>query len=173
MFRLLSKVFADTTMLYIPENRAAPTIESCSQYANHDNYSADRVDSNQVDRSGPAAGTSSTRDMYILPPKQEVQFLFNTYFQGIGTIFAFINEADVLNEYQNGRMQQPPKFRAVLLALMNMIWAHSCASMDKMHRETFYNRAVALLDSRTLERPGYELGKFIFFCLSNASTRPT
>jgi hypothetical protein len=166
MFRLLSKVFADTTMLYMPTNRAAPTIESCTQCGNHDNYPADRVISNQVDHSRPAAGMSSTRDIYILPSKQEVLFLFNTYFKNIGTLFPYINEADVLKEYQLGRMQQPPKFKAVFLALLNIIWAHACASLGKMQRETFYNKSVALLDLRTLERPGYELDRSTSYYLN-------
>ena len=159
MFRLLSKVFADTTILYLPTNKAAPTIEFCSQCGNHDNHRADRVISNQGDHSRPAAGMSSTRDMYLLPSKQEVLFLFNTYFKGIGTLFPYITEADVVDEYRKARMQQPPKFRAVFLALLNIMWAHACASLGKAQRETFYNRAVGLLDLGTLERPGYELGK--------------
>jgi hypothetical protein len=165
MFRLLSKVFADTTMLYMPISKAAPKIESYLHYANHDSYSTEDATSSQMNNSRPAPGMSTTRNIYILPSEQEVQFLFNTYFAGIGTLFPYINEADVLTEYRKGRAQHPPKFRAVFLASVNIIWAHACASVGKTQREIFYNRSLALLDLRTLERPGYELGKFISFCL--------
>lgn len=163
MFRLLSKIFADTIMLYMPTDRAAPLLESCSKCGNHDKYSANRVVSNQLDNSRPSTEKSSLREMYILPSKQEAQFLFGAYFRETSILFPYINEADVLGQYQKSRMQQPPKFRVVFLALLNIIWAHACASQSKVQRETFYNRAVALLDLRTLERPGYELGKFLSF----------
>lgn len=162
MFRLLSKVFADTTMLYMPISKAAPKIESCLDCANHDSYSTDDPTSNQTNHSRSALGISPTRNVYMLPSEQEVQFLFNAYFTGIGTPFPYINDADVSTEYRKARAQNPPKFRAVFLALVNIIWAHACASVGKTQREIFYNRSVALLDLRTLERPGYELGKFTF-----------
>lgn len=149
----------------MPTNRAASLLESCSKCGNHDKHSANRVVSNQLDHSRPAPEKSSPREMYILPTKQEALFLFGTFFRDIGTLFPYINEVDILDQYQKSRMQQPPKFRAVFLALLNIIWAHACASQSKVQRETFYNRAVALLDLRTLERPGYELGKFISFVL--------
>lgn len=100
------------------------------------------------------------KELYTLPSKEEATLLLDRFFSAIYMVLPYISKSGLLEEYHKATEQRPPKFRKVLLALLNIVWAHASASFGNPRREDFYQRSVALLDSRTLERPSYELGMF-------------
>ncbi|RDW89966.1 fungal specific transcription factor domain-containing protein [Aspergillus mulundensis] len=139
MFRLLSKIFAQTMMMYLPASGAAQGLDPCHHCAQR-HYEA----SNAGNDSAIAAAAPANSELYALPQKDDAATLLN-------------GKPALLEEYHKSVDQQPPRFRKVLLALLNIVWAHAAASLGSPRQETFYERSVALLDSRTLERPSYEL----------------
>ncbi|OOO12231.1 hypothetical protein OAory_01087010 [Aspergillus oryzae] len=152
MFRLLSSVFAETTMLYLPVSGVVKNLSSCYHCAQRHNQASQTGTCTRAE-----AGVSQALHETSLPPKEEALVLFERYFSTTNIVLPYIDKAILLEGYYNAVQQRPPKFRRVLLALCNIVWALAAASLGSLQRETFYKKAVALLDSRTLERPSYEL----------------
>ncbi|KAE8337811.1 hypothetical protein BDV24DRAFT_177280 [Aspergillus arachidicola] len=152
MFRLLSSIFAETTMLYLPVTRVVKNLSSCYHCEQRHNQASQTATCNLAE-----AGISQALSETSLPPKEEALVLFERYFSTTNFVLPYIDKAILLEGYYNAVQQRPPKFRRVLLALCNIVWALAAASFGSLRRETFYKKAVALLDSRTLERPSYEL----------------
>lgn len=154
MFRLLSSVFAETTMLYLPVSGVVKNLSSCYHCAQRQNQASQTGTCTRAE-----AGVSQALHETSLLPKEEALVLFERYFSTTNIVLPYIDKAILLEGYYNAVQQRPPKFRRVLLALCNIVWALAAASLGSLQRETFYKKAVALLDSRTLERPSYELGE--------------
>lgn len=142
-------------MMYLPADGAAQNLDSCYHCVRH-----------HSEVSTLAAGISEVRatplpnELYTLPSKEEAVLLLDRFFSTINMVLPYISKPDLLEEYHKATEQRPPKFRRVLLALLNIVWAHASASLGNARQEGFYRKSVALLDSRTLERPSYELGMF-------------
>jgi hypothetical protein len=84
--------------------------------------------------------------------------LFDRYFSTIGVVLPYVDKGTILNLYHGVTRVDLLKRRRTTLALLNIVWAHAAASLGSSQRETFYKKAVALMDSRDIERPSYELG---------------
>lgn len=97
-------------------------------------------------------------DIYSLPAKQEAVILIDRFFATTATVFPWINKSALLSQYHQARGQRPPRFRRASLALLNIIWAHASNSSHAARAERFYQRASALLDSKTLRGSSVELG---------------
>jgi hypothetical protein len=100
----------------------------------------------------------SSDSVYHMPLLGDAMALFDRYFSTIGVVLPYIEKAAVVRDYHTAMQLEPSKQRRTSLAVLNIVWAHAAASLHSPLQETFYKRAVALLDSRDLERPSYELG---------------
>lgn len=155
MFRLVSRIFAQTTMMYLPSDGVAQNLDSCYHCVQHHSEI-----STMAACSSEARATPVPNELYTLPPKEEATLLLDRFFCTVNMVLPYISKSDLLEEYHKATEQCPPKFRRVLLALLNIVWAHASSSLGNPRQEDFYRRSVSLLDSRTIERPSYELGIF-------------
>jgi len=83
-------------------------------------------------------------DAYALPCEQDA--------------FAFISKSKLLSEYQKARANKFKSLSRVSRALFNIVFAHGSQSLDASSTETFYLRALAVLDERTLGGTSEEFG---------------
>ncbi|KAL4909643.1 hypothetical protein BDW74DRAFT_165079 [Aspergillus multicolor] len=138
MFRLISKIFAQATIMHLPADGTGQSLDVCHHCAQHHETSL------TTDNDTGTAGGLAHSELYALPPTEEATALLDRYFSTIDLVLPSVE-------------QNPPRFRRVLLALLNILWAPASASLGSSEREAFYERSVALLDPRTIERPSYEL----------------
>ncbi|KAL4914949.1 hypothetical protein BDW62DRAFT_213108 [Aspergillus aurantiobrunneus] len=140
IFRLVSRIFAQTTMMYLPADGMVPSLDSCHHCAQRHSEASTAATRNPED----TLAASVPGELYTLPSKEEATVLFDRYFSTINLALPYISRPALLGE--------------VFLALLNIVWAHASASFNFPQREAFYKKSAGLLDSRTLERPSYELG---------------
>ncbi|KAL4795354.1 hypothetical protein BDV19DRAFT_378830 [Aspergillus venezuelensis] len=150
MFRLVSRAFADTVMMYTPAGGTVQSLSPC-------HHCAERQEASRTGASSEERVTPTPTDMFTLPSKREGTDLLERFFSTIDPVLPYIDKPALIGEYHKSINQHPPRFRRVFLALLNIVWAHASASIGTSRCEAFYRRSVALLDSRTLERPSYEL----------------
>ncbi|KAL3469795.1 hypothetical protein BJX99DRAFT_267878 [Aspergillus californicus] len=152
MIRLLSKLYTETTMQFPPAN--THTVQALKLPCSDCEERQQPQRSSHTNRVGEI---SSSRDIYHLPPLGEAMALLERYFSTIGVVLPYIKKATAVDVYHTALQHEPSKRCRTSLAVLNIVWAHAAASLGLSQRETFYQRSVALLDSRDLERPSYEL----------------
>jgi hypothetical protein len=155
MFRLLSKLFTRTAMQFLPAKN--PTVQRfklnpCSDCDERQRQGQRRNHTHRVRE------ITSSESVYHMPPLGDAMALFDRYFSTIGVVLPYIEKAAVVRDYHTAMQHEPSKRHRTSLAVLNIVWAHAAASLHSSLQETFYKRAVALLDSRDLERPSYDLG---------------
>ncbi|KAL2842056.1 hypothetical protein BJY01DRAFT_249290 [Aspergillus pseudoustus] len=150
MFRLISKHFTNTAILFPSTYGAtqATKVNPCSD-----------CEKRQRTKSHPPRNRANhtAQSLHSLPPLNEAMGLFDRYFSTIRVVLPYVDEGTIVNLYQGVTQVDLLKRRRATLALLNMVWAHAAASLGSSQRETFYKKAVALMDSRDIERPSYEL----------------
>ncbi|KAL2816662.1 hypothetical protein BJX63DRAFT_387014 [Aspergillus granulosus] len=151
MFRFISNLFTQTAIRF-------PPVHGTTQAANlHPCSDCERRRHTQ-NHTRPTEAIKASRPVYYLPPLNEAMPLFDRYFSTIGVVLPYIEKETMVRVYHTAAQLEPSKRRRTPLALLNIVWAHAESSLGSPQRETFYKRAVALIDSsRDVERPGYEL----------------
>ena len=145
MFRHLSNVLGGTTRLYGPMTEVIKNVGPCYHCEQRHSEASQTGTSNRREARDPQA----LYEVSSLPPKEEALVLSDRYLSTTNFVLPYINEAALLEVYYNAIQQSPPKFRRAFLALCNIAWALTAASLGSSQRQTSYKKAVALLDSRT------------------------
>ncbi|KAF9894707.1 hypothetical protein FE257_006597 [Aspergillus nanangensis] len=150
IFRLLSKLFMESAL-----RRCQITTTSTEDY----NISHEQGMLKRVPDNSPRDSNRSTESTHALPTGEEGLYLIQRFSTTIGVILPYVNPEQLSDAYQKASRGNSPRFRRTLLILLNMVWAHASASLQRPEAETFYQRAMELSDNQTIERPSFELAQ--------------
>jgi hypothetical protein len=96
-------------------------------------------------------------DIFALPRDEDAIRLINHFFATVGLVLPYVSKLTLVLEYNQARRQDFSRLRRDFLALLNITWAHASSSLRISDAETFYRRALVLLDERTLRGTSQEL----------------
>lgn len=154
-FRALSGIFAHTARICSPVEQ-----HSMRRWArNH--YTRAHTRPSTPPELNISIGLDNERDVIdisILPREHDAIMLINHFFATVGLVLPFLNKSTLILEYNQARRQSFRNARRDFLALLNIIWAHASSSLRPPDAETFYRRALALLNERTLRGTSLKLG---------------
>jgi hypothetical protein len=97
-------------------------------------------------------------DILALPNEQHAIQLINHFFATISLVLPYLDKATLITEYNQARRQDFRHARRDFLALVNVVWAYASGTLRDPDAETFYRRALALLDEPTLRGTSLKLG---------------
>lgn len=113
------------------------------------------------------------------PTRQLATSWIKHFFDNVGAVLPFVNEATVLQEVR--RLNDGPDSVQFMSpswrALLSIIFAYALFTLGSESPERFYSHCLQLLDEKTLSSPSIESGKFapetmilslaIYSCVSN------
>ncbi|KAL4970590.1 uncharacterized protein BDV14DRAFT_195274 [Aspergillus stella-maris] len=97
MFRLVSKVFADTVMMYAPAGGAVQSLSPC-------HHCAERQEASRAGASSEERATPTPIDMFTLPPKGEGTDLLERFFSTIDPVLPYINKPELIETLYGGNL---------------------------------------------------------------------
>lgn len=99
------------------------------------------------------------QDAFVLPRERDAIPLMNRFFATVGLVLPILSRTTLVSEYNQARRSSFSHVRRDFLALLNIVWAHASSSIQTVEAETFYQRALAVLDERSMQGTSVELSK--------------
>ncbi|OQV02391.1 Fungal specific transcription factor domain-containing protein [Cladophialophora immunda] len=94
---------------------------------------------------------------YALPRYQDAILLINHYFATVGLVLPYVDKAALVSQYLQASGQRPPHFRRGFFALISIVWALALNSLGNPQAETYYQRALTVLNPRCLRGSSLEI----------------
>lgn len=154
-FRALSSIFAHTTRICSPIEQHSMRRWARSHYTRAQTRHSTPV---EIPASIGLENERNVVEICMLPREQDAIMLINHFFATVGLVLPILNKSIVVSEYNQARRQSFHSARRDFLALLNIVWAHASSALHSSEAETFYRRALALLDERTLRGTSTKLG---------------
>lgn len=143
LFRSLSTAFSHGSWL----RGSTQTFGSIRDIQNR-SYHPGIPDGNPGEQRGSTA--LQVQDIYDLPDGSRLTALINEFCDTVGIVLPYISRASLLDQVEKQHSRS-------MRALLNLICAHASSPQQNDDSESFYRRALALLDDRTLRGSNVEV----------------